>query len=272
MKTSAIIALFLAIASMVSAGAFPDSAPKCRKNFIQNDLSLPTSQIIFNDLTSGIWATTPGENVEETYVFHENGAADIFSVSAIGGSHWRSLQWAIEQQNGQANLVFIGQASAARTQFAVRQTCEGAVFTNTANASEIVLKWRPALSQENMKTIKTRLSGEWTNVTDFSQYTDQCYGHENRKGAFLRYEFREDGTLICDFGNSQEEHHEKGNWALSADGQFLLFSIKNNEETSIGLAKINGLDDHSMNLQLLMQPKYFNDFLCSEIMQLAFIK
>lgn len=259
MKTSAFIAILLAATTALSAMPIsPSENARCRE-LSERRIDIPLGQVVEHDLLNGDWTFT-GKAALKTFQFGDNGQVSVFSKDKKGYWSYEPMKWHVEVTNNIASLVLNGQ------KMQLLQTCEGIILTDFSTGKTMELAYAPATAAARARLVQDKLVGEWTNVTSFGDEA-KC---DRAKGAFLSYEFRSNGTYICNYGNQQDVADEKGSWEISRDGQFLL--LRSNSGAGIEVVRINTVDDHGLVLDQVMRTSEIGEFFCSDAKSLAFIK
>ena len=256
MKAFALAAVLMVGVSVLSAmNIFPSENTRCRD--LAKAPSERTADLrVAQDLMNGAWSLSAGER----YEFHENGRLFIFSENMEA----TVCQWEVNIYGGMPVLEISDKNGILKT-YKVEQTCAGITLTNLVNHDAFILDYIPMDMPGHGNKIKTKLSGEWTNVT-FFESTQKC---DNANGAYLNYVFDINGTYTCKYGSQSNRHMEMGVWAVSKDGQFLLLTTKMGSTSVLRIANVDG---HGLILEQAMTTNDISEFFCSEQTSFAFIK
>lgn len=234
MKSSALTVLFLIFLSALSlASQGPEGdTPDCRKYVFNTGLNFTSSQLIWHDLTSGLWTQSQADGSERRFQFNESGQADIFEADAQGQLSYESVNWRVEETAGRVFLLIDNGREANEAFFRVKQTCDGIVLLDLESMEEEAMTYLPFESAKRIGVLNEHLLGEWTNI-----------GPALEDGA-SGLKFKADGTY-CQLGKAGAQ----GKWEISKDGQHLVLRPvceKPGEFTLPVTYQIKELDGHGL--------------------------
>lgn len=201
----------------------PDTG--CRKFTFQNNNELSQADKFRLDLQNGTWVQRGQDSKTAVYQFHDYGLVDVLTSGADQSADFKSLYWTVEVFENQAFLLLSGGAGISSQLFKLEQTCTGMNLSNSATAETTDLTFQPFANAKILDKIRFSLSGKWTSITypfDLTDNLEKCGTFESIKGAFLEYEFKENGTYSKKMGAEHLQIEEQGYWEVSADGKYLI--------------------------------------------------
>ena len=264
MKTSALFAVCMAVATLLSADSFSGvDFLKCRDYNTEWGEGLSKTKMIEQDLIKGRWTAQHLEG-ERTYFFTDQGQLQIFILDEAGYLGFTTKKWSVTNFSGQPVLILTGQDGLVNTSF-INQHCEGITLTDIATDEILSLDYHSFKLTGDSYQVENNLLGQWTNVTALVSEN----AGKSQKGVFLSYFFSDDGTYSLEYGNSQQNIRESGTWKVSKDSQFLLLE---KEGAGCQVVRIGQVDDHGLVLEQVMRSSEINEFFDASNKMFAFIK
>lgn len=276
MKSSVQAVLLLALTTPLLSSEIPET--NCRE-FIKIEEGLSLSEIAELDLMQGIWVKKD-ENLqtEMTFKFQKSGSVDIISKSLKSAAVFTHAHWRVEEQNGKAVLVWEEHNEKDKL-LGIDQTCDGIILTDFVADKSYELTFMPEEKASKINFIRQSLFGGWSNASypfDISKEESDCGTFQPIKGAFLEYDFKNDGTYTKKWGSSKLEFTETGRWEISADGNYLMFRAeskdKSHESEKTYLAKIKMLDMDKVVLAQALESPGFEDLFCTKHKDFLFVR
>lgn len=120
--------------------------------------------------------------------------------------------------------------------------------TNDANLFEIPTTHTKATKLSKVEKATKLLRGKWVN------FNLLCADKRKAKktDAYLKYQFKKDGTYVKLVGNKAVETLERGFWRISEDGAYILFYVSKDGTAekiyATQFAKITKLTNNTMKI------------------------
>ena len=215
----------LSLFAVATLTARADQSFRCRTlpAFAAGDTNV--SEQIEEDLLGGVWiheteVAGTEDRIQVMLQFAAEGKVDFLRREGRGDFITECLLWGMEVRNG-APLLWMTGSDGRQRYYRVEPTCYGIDLIDMHTAERLVLKHNAQAQAGELSRLRQSLSGSWSNA----MYPFDLHAGKNNKplaGAFLKYEFRPDGTLVKIFGGAQVEVREGGTWEVSKDGRYLL--------------------------------------------------
>ncbi|MEO1258809.1 MAG: hypothetical protein AAFZ15_08420 [Bacteroidota bacterium] len=264
MKTSALFAVCMAVATLLSAGSFSGvDLVKCRNYANDWGKGFTKIKMIEQDLIEGRW-TTRQTTEEKTFFFTEKGQLQILIKDGEGYFHFDAKTWKVAEIAGQPVLVLKEKNGLTKNAF-INQNCEGITLTDIVSDQTLSLEYHSIKAPGTCNKVKNHLIGYWTNVSAMESVNH----NKIQQGAFVNYFFSDDGTYALEYGSTQQNIEVRGTWKVSKDGRFLLLEKK---DGSYQVVRIGQVDDHGMVLEQVMKSSEINQFFQASNKTFAFIK
>lgn len=256
--------LLLSLLAMGLLGARAEAGYRCRTIAAYSVGDSNLSLQIEKDLLTGVWtqqATVVGgsDRVHTLLQFAAGGMVDFMQLRSEGGYDTDCLRWWVEVQDNEP-LLLLEDRAGRRDVFRIEQTCHGIQLTNRQTGKRLVLNHHAAVKEAELKQLRGELAGDWSNTMyPFDPVSQAGAAGKQIAGAFLKYEFRSDGTYVKMVGGEKVVIKETGAWEISKDGRYLLMHANvlegGRQTTSSSMARIKYLQldelvlEHSLQVQ-----------------------
>jgi hypothetical protein len=228
----------------------------CRTHFEKIGINLSLNQKVEADLLQGVWKKVDKDGTYATYQFDVNSKVHVLAAFADGAQSYSRLNWQVLIEEG-SPLLAIGKGGEMKI-FTLTPTCLGLEMMDRSSGEVIELTLEPAISKREMESIRQALAGKWENTMyPFEVLTASANGNEGEyiPGAFLKYEFRLDGTYTKTLGSARVKISENGRWELSSDGKTVFFHADDNSPKTTVAARLKHLQLDELVLEHALQCK-----------------
>lgn len=123
------------------------------------------------------------------------------------------------------------------------------------------------------ETTINNLIGEWAYTNFAYQIADNLHACEEIiivKGAFLKFQFDENGTYTKIYGTGDKETIEVGNWDITDNNHNLVLLPKDGSPAQF--IKINNMEEEKVELELNIEEAGLDKIFCTEVNVLNFSK
>jgi hypothetical protein len=264
-----LIALLMNFSSSLLAHG-PETS--CRQYVVRGDFASQKARMAA-DLTSSTWSlqTNRLENASGQMIFHDFGVADEIITYADGKMAYERINWTIEEYNGAVFLVVTHVQKQKQTNlYRLTPTCAGIDLTDAASQERIQLLYT-GTKLAAVRNMAQYLTGAWTADAypfDIAQTMDDCGTFEPIHGAFLQYAFWDNGTFVKEWGNAGVSYREAGYWDITADGEYLLMHVNNQNNQEVqrtDVARISQMGHGTVQIEQALVDGHQNDQFCTGV-------
>jgi len=285
MKNYLLIVITFVLALNLNANTTPTkTTSNCRLD--QGDLTLfnaPT-KFVEKDLLHGIWTKelkneTTGSTEKYIYQFNDFGVLDVISNDVEGNIKSEKSFWSIQEFNNSAFLVLTDMNTMKDKLYQIEPTCDGMVLTDIAGNKSTELDYHASKTTSELNRIRAMITGKWVStVYPYDLTTNVAtYGtFEKMENAFLKYQFKKDGTYVKLFGSEMVEVLERGFWEISKDGKYILFYASEDGTTdkihATEFAKIVTVDKKTLRIEFAHRTVEFSELFNTSLKEFSFNK
>ncbi len=283
MKATYFIPFLAAMLSTLFTNGAPDD--KCRLAF---EASIPYGSEagrIEKDLLEGIWIDQIGGSkntgMKQLLQFNDFGLLDVVTVYSNGHTQYETQQWHLESLGQHVYLVVFDNTLNEELVYEVKQTCEGLQLKDIDLQESKHLKYTPAKSAKELERLRATITGHWSHngyPFDIANNLEDCGTFVEMNGAFLEYQFNEDGTYQRKMGSHMVDIEEEGFWEITHDGQYLVFHLTRDGSPEqvyssqyVRLTEVNSLEQH-LSFEQVLGVSELNSLFCTRMKSFKFYK
>ena len=222
----------LAISCQAFSGV-PTTEDGCRLTLNQPDW-ISKELRVEQDLLEGVWIEDLDDfdvatKMERIFQFRDFGVLDEIAIFDDGNTSYHHHLWDVVSIDGRVYLDIIDNNLDDQLRYEVEQNCEGLVLTDVVTQDIIFLNYSGKQPDFFVVALFHNFVGDWMHtVYPFElkgAHAEACGTSMEMEGAYLRYQFREDGSYTKEMGNAEIKSIEQGFWEVSKDGQYLVFYV-----------------------------------------------
>ncbi len=234
MKTFIISTLLLCSLSL----ALPQAAFSKACTFTASE-TLHLAEQLTHILPEGMWRGKMQNGKEAAFQFQYSGEVFWFTHGKAGLEAFDDYYWHISPLGQESALLELYSKHGNKAYaFELGGDCQNLVMEDNDNRAKTVLRHENGQPEFNLDRMRAQLSGSWENTI----YPFELKGIE---GAYLKYRFYGTGKMERVCGATGQVINDRGDWALSNDGQHLIMRF---EDGTNAVAEIKHLDIDEMVL------------------------
>jgi hypothetical protein len=152
-------------------------------------------------------------------------------------------------------------------------------LADRAGGETVYLTYIPKSKDLEIQNIEHNLLGEWESAEypfEIAESIEDCGTFEEMEGAFVRYQFNQDGTFSRTYGSDAMFIAENGIWSLCDDGTHITLFFTNGEgaedvegTTVLSIEKIN---EEDLEMLQSIESADFQSFFCTSVKRTGFKK
>ncbi len=227
--------LLLALVILLSVSIETEAVPKvnkkknCRLDFTSTTNDTAPVATLKADILQGIWhRKVAHSNIEVIYTFNAYGSLEQTVIYEDGHTATNRHKWQLKEIEGITYLVIKDIDLGENLYYAIEQSCDGLILTDTISFEETTLFFKPKASKTTIDRIGYTILGQWKHEGypfDISDDAENYGTLDTMEETFFNYNFKKDGTFERSIGMKEVLVKEKGFWEVSADGDYLIFHL-----------------------------------------------